>query len=56
MKKFLNQLAVFATILGTIGIILKNSLTISENIFIIITAVNATMYFCNKIEEGENED
>jgi len=53
MNKFLNQLAIFATILGTIGFMLKNELTFSEKAFIVIIAVNATLYFSGKIDKEE---
>lgn len=53
MNKFLNQLAIFATILGTIGFMLKIELTIQEKIFILFTAINATMYFSSKINTEE---
>jgi hypothetical protein len=53
MNKFLNQLAIFATILGTIGFMLKIELTIQEKIFILFTAINATMHFSNKIDKEE---
>ena len=53
MNKFLNQLAIFATILGTIGFMLKIELTNQEKLFILFIAINATMYFSSKIDKEE---
>lgn len=55
-RKFLIQLAIFATMLGTVGIVLKNDLTLVEKIFIFITAYNATLGFSIKLELMEDEN